>query len=197
MIHEHFGKLTVLSFHGKGKYGQRLWWCRCDCGGDKIASSHQLTSGHTKSCGCLFATHRMTKSPEYSTWVGIRDRCYNQNAPSFVRYGGRGIAVCDRWLESFENFYEDMGARSSKDHSIDRIDNNGPYSPENCRWATRSQQQRNARRTVIVQLNGVKMSMTSAAEIIGMKPNTLNERIRRGWKLPQGITPLPKDAIKP
>jgi len=148
---EVFGKLTVLSF--SGKYGShRLWKCRCSCGTEKVIRQSNLVSKQTMSCGCLRKEHHARKhgfggvlrSPEYRAWQCMRSRCLNPKDKAYKNYGGRGIGVCERW-SSFESFLADMGLRASKDHSLDRIDVQGNYEPNNCRWATRSEQMKNCR----------------------------------------------------
>lgn len=148
-----FGRLTVIKkVQGDGK--QTSWLCECICGNQKEIRSGNLRNGHTKSCGCLprdillerNKSHGLSDKPEYFIWKGMKSRCNNPLADGYQNYGGRGIVICDRWLESFENFYEDMGPRPSKKHSIDRIDNSGDYCPENCRWVTRKIQGRNQRK---------------------------------------------------
>lgn len=150
---EVFGRLTVIKLSKKSKPKAIYWECLCQCGNIKSISSSSLCSGNTKSCGCLRkemlssskSTHKKSGSPEYNCYHHMIKRCYNKNNNVYKYYGARGIKVCDRWLESFENFYEDMGSRPSSRHSIDRINNDGDYEPGNCKWSTQSEQTINSR----------------------------------------------------
>lgn len=145
---QRFGKLVVVS-RSESKNGKSLWECRCDCGRISLVVGNKLTSGTTKSCRCLRVEspmkHGGSRSPEYQVWCGIIQRCTNPNAPEYFRYGARGITICERWRESFENFLMDMGPRTSSRHTIERSDNDKGYSKDNCRWATQSEQNRNTR----------------------------------------------------
>ena len=145
-----FGHWEVLGLLGRDKSRCSIWLCVCTCGTKKGVRSSNLLNGSSTGCGCVrdkeAVTHGMTKTKEYRTWSSIKSRCYNTKGKYYHHYGGRGIKVCERWLESFENFYEDMGERPSNSHSIERLDVNEDYSPDNCVWITSEKQLRNRRK---------------------------------------------------
>lgn len=152
-----FGRLVAK----KRQTGSR-WLCRCDCGNEVSVFTGKLNSGHTQSCGCLHIDRAIAAntihgqgssktgriSPTYKSWQQMKRRCYNPNHDAYSYYGGRGITVCERWRNSFEAFLEDMGDRPDG-MTIDRIDTDGNYEPDNCRWATHSEQMRNRRNNAI------------------------------------------------
>jgi hypothetical protein len=172
--------------------GGRRFVCRCDCGVIREVQRCGLTAGTSQSCGCLrierITTHNDSNSPTYRSWVAMIERCCSPSAGNFAEYGGRGIRVCDRWRASFEAFVSDMGPRPDGT-SIDRIDGEGDYSPENCRWATAIQQQRNKRDNHIIEYDGKRLTLAEWSEITGIARSTIYERLRRGWEVSRALSP--------
>lgn len=162
---------------------------KCFCGATFESYKYNVFSGHTKSCGCLGrlrSENASFKNPAYRVWQQMRSRCSNPRATGFDKYGGRGIAVCVEW-GSFERFLADMGPRPSRDHTLDRIDNNEGYSKENCRWATRNEQANNTRRNHFIEFDGQALTVAQWAERVGVKQNTLLYRLRRGWPVNEAL----------
>lgn len=192
-----FGRLTVLtrnSTQAKKRGTEVLWRCRCECGREIDATTNRLTSGTTRSCGCLRdeivaagtrKTHGKSSTRTYNIWTGMLTRCLNVGSDRYEYYGARGISVCKRWLR-FESFLCDMG-EPPEGWSLDRIDPDGNYTPKNCRWASRQRQMRNQRRTVWITVDIRSMAAPDWAEIIGVKTATLNYRIRKGWTAERAI----------
>lgn len=183
ILGERFGRLTVIGRDQNSKYGSSKWICSCDCGEYCSIRGSSLISNSSGSCGCLqiklvkerSTTHGMKSTQSYATWRGIYNRCNNQNDPGYKYYGGRGIKRCKRW-DKFENFLEDMGEKPSN-LSLDRIDNDGDYCKQNCRWATRDEQANNTSRNRIIEVNGEKYTIAQLARKIGVNYNTLQHRI--------------------
>jgi len=191
-----FGRLMVLEDVGRDKREEVLWRCICECGNEMVALGGNLRSGHTQSCGCLnkeicaeaHTTHGLSKTSEYHIWLGMIQRCHNPDNHAFKWYGARGIKVCDRWRYSFENFFEDMGKKPSDKYTIDRIDNDGDYCPENCKWVTRKEQANNTRSNSRHEFNGVVKNISGWADEYGMNYKTLYSRLERGWFLEKALT---------
>jgi hypothetical protein len=180
-----YGRLTVLA--EVRRHSRPYWVCRCECGVEKEISRRSVTSGMTRSCGCLNAevrkahrrTHGMSRTSTYQVWLNMVNRCIDPKDAAFSQYGGRGITVCERWRNSFENFLADMGERPSS-KSIDRINNDGRYAKDNCRWATRAEQARNTARTINITIDGETLCLTDWAARAGRKYSTLYAAHRRG-----------------
>jgi hypothetical protein len=179
-------RIVILSppvTRGKHAYSRT----RCDCGKEWEARRDAIAAGRIKSCGCLGkeiraasrTKHGMTSRefipPEYQSWASMIQRCCNPKSRAFKNYGARGISVCERWRVSFAAFYGDMGARS-RGLSLERIDNERGYEPGNCRWATQAEQMQNTRRTRVVEINGLKLSMAEAARALGVTPMAIYKR---------------------
>lgn len=173
-----FAFLTVIERKGN----RPAWICKCDCGSLLSVSTHRLFSGQM-SCGCNNrgrTMHGLSHTTEYRIWKHMIARCEYEGDAAFRNYGGRGICVCERW-HSFENFYSDMGQKPSPKHSIDRIDNDGPYSPENCRWVTAITQANNTRRNRIVIIDGESMTVAQASRKFGVNQSAALARLYGGW----------------
>lgn len=183
-INQKFGRLTILSQEEKIGY-EILYKCICDCGNIKIVNRAKLGK-YTNSCGCLRKEltslrrkkhgDSKKKNTEYKSWCGMKSRCYNINNIKYKNYGGRGIIVCDRWLNSYENFLLDMGNRPSNKHSVDRINNDGNYEPNNCRWAINKEQTNNTSKNIKIRniiTNETYCSVSKASEITKIPYSTI------------------------
>ena len=153
---------------------------------------------HGTTLGKPGGKHLLYRTPEYRAWINMKSRCYNHNSPNYDRYGGRGIAVCDRWLDSFEDFLADVGPRPSSLHSLDRWpDQNGDYEPNNCRWATRIEQMRNVTSNKVVLIHGKEMTLAEAVERAPVPYNTVLYRLKRGWSLEDAVSRPQQQGVRP
>lgn len=199
LTNQRFGRLVVI---GRAPIGRRpsgnqvtRWFCRCDCGAEKIVDAPELRKGATVSCGCYGKAycgksniiHGKSHSPEYIVWREIHRRCYNPKFKDFHLYGGRGIQVDPSWHDSnpngLNNFLRDMGSRPPKT-TIDKIDNNKNYGPGNCRWANSKVQATNRRVTVWIEYDGRRMCQNDWAAEIGVMPSQIQYHLKRGRPFP-------------
>lgn len=205
LIEQVFGRLTVIEegprkIRTNGK-PRRRWYCQCECGSVVLVPQVNLMIGKSKSCGCyrvdftrkVKTIHNLCRTPEYSVWQGIKDRCFAPRTTGTANYKGRGITVCERYRNNFIAFYVDVGPKPSSEHSIDRINNNGHYSCGNCeqclqnqwkmniRWATKQTQSNNTRRNRFLTVNGEKFTVAQWARKMSLKPHVIDNRLRDGW----------------
>jgi hypothetical protein len=203
LIGSRFGLLRVLGEAEAKKVGskyRRYIKCECDCGTIIEVRLDQLLDGNTKSCGCLVKDRSLLSLPEYtdvvalkkakSVFKNIKQRCYNSNNSRFKHYGGRGIKICERWLGSFENFKEDMGFPPSHSHQLDRIDNDGDYCPENCRWVTNKENNQNKQSDFSVEYNGVVKPVADWVEELNLDFSTTKKRLLCGWSTEKAFNAL-------
>ena len=181
------GMLVSIKF--SSRVGTSYFWdYKCDCG--NLISGRSVNCEKTGHCGCMTrqikTTHGMCDRGEYHSWQAMLQRCRNPNAHAYKDYGGRGISVCDKWT-SFEGFYEDMGDRPDG-KSLDRIDNEGDYCAENCRWSTRSEQARNTRSNRVIELNGTEKLLIEWVEETGLSFSCIEHRLRNGWSVSKTLT---------
>lgn len=195
-----FGRLQIIKQVG-ARNRRSLWLCECECGNVIERTSNDLVHGRVKSCGCLKAeviasgaakTHGLREAPIYGVYHAMRSRCENQNSKRFADYGGRGITVCDRWKESIQNFVDDMGEQPTS-ATVERIDNNKGYSPDNCRWATRTEQGRNKRNNRVIEYDGKHLTLSEWAERTGIKRATIQRRLDNlKWSTHLALTVYPQ-----
>jgi len=184
-----FTRLTAINRAENDKTGHVQWNCVCTCGNKVVVPAKSLKTGNNKSCGCLKKeldktrgiTHGLSKTPEYHAWDNIKGRCYNINDKRFSDYGGRGITVCEEWKNDFLAFYNCVGPRPSKKHSIDRIDNDGDYRQGNVKWSTAKEQQNNTRQNHYITVNGKTLNIAQWSILVGIHRGTLNHRLTKGW----------------
>jgi hypothetical protein len=192
-----FHRWTVLRMSRLRVSGKLAWVCRCECGTIKTLRTAFLTVGLAKSCGCLqresrfvaTRTHGQSRTKEYRTWSQIVQRCCQPKNPNYPNYGGRGILLCRRWRHSFELFLLDMGPAPSVHHSINRVDNLGPYEPGNCVWATRQEQARNRRTSRLVTHGGQTRTIAEWADLTGIHSQTIRARLDvQHWPISKALT---------
>lgn len=191
-----FGKLTVIRRKDGVQAKVAFWVCRCECGREAIVQGGKLRRGHTRSCGCLVSehttamktTHGGSKTREYKIWKGMIYRCENPKAKRWERYGGRGISVCERWRNSFPNFLADMGPRPSPEHSIERKDSNGNYEPDNCIWATATEQSKNTSRNLMFTHEGKTLCLSDWARHFKIRIDTLWYRLKAGKSFAESVS---------
>jgi len=198
MIGKKFGRLKVLRLAEKDKNGNQKVFCRCSCGKEKVILMYSIHKGITKSCGCLIAETTRKRatihghstltntSKTYNAWHAMIQRCSNPKNNNYKRYGGRGIKVCKKW-SIFKNFLSDMGAKP-KGKTIERIDNDGDYCLENCRWATRYEQDRNRSTNHFLTHDGKTMIISDWSKYLGIKISTIQSRLKYGWSIKRTLT---------
>lgn len=201
MIGQRYGRLIVISQSESIKPGRLRWLCKCDCGNECVVTGNSLRRGYTKSCGCLSSenarqramehvTHGQSKTRLYQIWFTMRRRCNKASNSDYHRYGARGIKVCEEWDKSFQAFYDWSMANGYQDNlTIDRIDNDSNYSPNNCRWANTVAQNNNTRRNHYVTYGGETLTIREWARKQGINHNTLHSRlVKYGWSVERALT---------
>lgn len=199
-----FNFITPIRCVGSA-HKQRMWECRCDCGNVFVISASLIITGHTKSCGCWkrslaskrLRTHGQTTTRLHRIWSGMKSRCNNPHVKDYSYYGGRGIKVCDEWLKSFESFRDWSNKNGYSDTlTLDRINTDKNYSPNNCRWVDRITQCRNKRANVNLTLYGITKTIVEWSEICSLDRHTIRHRLDRGWSVEKTLTTVPTNTKK-
>lgn len=197
MVGKQFGRWTVVEAVGrKGKSNALAYMCKCSCGTVKVVNGQKLRNGESRSCGCLKTEMHTTHGDSangsrlYRIWENMKQRCTNPCNSNYHRYGGRGISICEEWLNSYTAFKAWAMQNGYRDSlTLDRIDNDSNYCPDNCRWATRAMQDQNKRQSVIIKIGSVKKCATAWAREYGLKPGTVRSRIHYGWSTDKLFSP--------
>lgn len=203
-MHAHVGligmryeRLVVLRRDLESSRGQRRWVCQCDCGNLTSAITAELNRGNVRSCGCLMVDlgksrrrydQPMNEMSEYHSWRSMIKRCLDPNSIGYENYGGRGITVNPEWLETFDNFYRDMGPKPTPEHSIERKDSDGNYVPDNCRWATAAEQGNNKRNCIYFELDGESLTLPVIARKLSLNYSRLYWHTNRGLSLEEAVS---------
>lgn len=189
MTGQKFGRLTVIKYVYSDKHHNAVWQCQCKCGNIVEVRGDMLRNGNTKSCGCLCTTHHKSNTRLYHTWQQAKDRCYNKNNKDYRDYGGRGIAVYDEWKDDFTAFYNWATENGYRDDlTLDRVDVNSNYTPDNCRWLTIKQQNRNKRNNKNYTINGETKCLAEWCEILNLKYNRIYNRIHKyHWSIERAL----------
>lgn len=191
---QRFGKLVTIERVGT-KRACALWKCKCDCGNEAEVTSHSLISGNAKSCGCIqreaVTTHGMSNTKIFNIWKGIKQRCLDHNCKNFLRYGARGITICDEWKDFIPFYIWAMNNGYLENLSIDRVNNNGNYEPSNCKFSTMKEQANNTRRNVWYEYNGVTKTIAQWSDVCGITRVCLYQRFKAGWSIEKALfTPI-------
>jgi len=199
MTGQTYGRLTVVRYEGRSENGRRLWLCECECGNTKVIDGGELRRGNVRSCGCLSSemardrllTHGMSRTKIYREWNKMKQRCNGKNLRDYRDYAERGIKVCDRWVNDFQSFYDDVSKLPNfkePGYSLDRIDNDGDYEPGNVRWADSITQANNRRNNVLITYNGETYTQAEWARKMGINYATLQTRLLSGWSIERALT---------
>lgn len=201
---ERFGMLLVLSYAFTNKNRKAVWLCQCDCGNKAHVAGSKLRQGSTQSCGCLKKRalqkmafrHGQHKTRLYEIWSGMKKRCYNKNAVQYKDWGGRGIKVCKKW-HAFKAFYEWAKANGYKDGlTIERINNDRGYSPNNCTFIPKAKQSRNRRNSIFLTHNGTTRTIAGWSRHLNIHRETIKRRINLNWPIEKILTTAPKTQPK-
>ncbi len=191
---------THLTIIGKAKHinGKPAVKCRCDCGSVVVLLERRVRTGKRRTCGCKMRTHGLTGTPEFNAYRSMVDRCANRKHKHYGRYGGRGISVCQEWLDDPRKFVEHIGPKPSKRHTVDRINNEGDYEPGNVRWASEHEQKRNTSRNRWIEAFGRRMVITDWSNETGLDPHLIRYRIETlGWPAEKALNPKRHRAGRP